>query len=229
MPLFILEPLDCQSPVLEHWEGVLLLGTPRNCWMLVLRHEAMPSLMSPPFSSLLLYKEGIISLLLDHSVPVAHFLHWIVRGQRATGRYGAALLNDIHWALQLSSCLPPRKTFSYLSSTQDTWAPHLTMLLARHIDLSTSAHCGNKHILSRIKNKLVTAEPGCPAQYQRAMEFVSQDFPTTARSKAMEWGSPENKTGAEIIQLYVGGSEQEMWNFLDHLTSMLRNISFGKN
>lgn len=61
------------------------------------------------------------------------------------------------------------------------------------------------------------------------MEFVSQDFPTTARSKAKEWGSPENKTGAEIIQLCVGGSEQEMWNFLDHLTSMLKNISFGKD
>ena len=125
-------------------------------------------------------------------------------------------------------CLPGRHSHTCLQP-RTPGAPHLTMLLAQHIDLSTSAHCGNKHILSRIKNKLVTAELGCPAQYQRAMEFVSQDFPTTARSKAMEWGSPENKTGAEIIQLYVGGSEQEMCNFLDHLTSMLRNISFGKD
>ena len=121
MPLFILEPLACQSPVFDHREGFLLLGTTRNCWVLVLRHGAIPCLMSPPFSSLFLYKEGIISLLLDHSVPVGHFLHWMVRGQRATGRYGAALMNEIHWVLQLSSCLPPRKTFSYLSSTQDTW------------------------------------------------------------------------------------------------------------
>lgn len=45
-------------------------------------------------------------------------------------------------------------------------APHLTTLLALPlcIDLSTFAHCGNKHIISRIKNKLVTAKLGCPAQ-----------------------------------------------------------------
>ena len=114
--------VDRQPPVLDHWEVVLLLGTPRNCWVLVLRHGAMPSLTSPPFSFLLLHKEGIISLLLDHSVPVAHFLHWIVGSQRATWRYGAALPNEIPWVLQLSGCLPLRKTFSHLSSTQETWS-----------------------------------------------------------------------------------------------------------
>lgn len=76
--------------------------------------------------------------------------------------------------------------------------------------LFTSAHCINKYIISRIKNKLARATLGCPAQYQTAMEIVPQDFPNYSQVKAMESGGPENETVRETVQLYVEGWEQEM-------------------